>query len=128
MHTEDESKSQNGNSEYMLFLELDHVKSGVLLTPEAGRAFIEQIIFPTLARAEQLVAEKKILAGGPAVGRIALRFIVEAGSLQDVDRIISSLPLWPLADTRVTPLITFADRRNGVQQLLKSLAAMPSQK
>jgi hypothetical protein len=43
----------------MLFLvELDHVKSGALLTPEAGRDFIEQIIFTTLARAEQLVAEE----------------------------------------------------------------------
>ena len=38
----------------MLFLaELDHVKSGATLTPEAGRAFIDQVISPTLARAEQ---------------------------------------------------------------------------
>ena len=37
----------------MLFLvELDHVKSGMMVLPEAGRAFIEQIIFPTLSRAE----------------------------------------------------------------------------
>ena len=42
----------------MLFLvELDQVKSGGMLTPEAGRAFVEQIIFPTLARVEQLAAE-----------------------------------------------------------------------
>ena len=85
----------------MLFLvELYHVKSGAMLTPDAGRAFIERIIFPTIARAEQLVAEKKILAGGIALGSIALRFIVETDSLQDVDRMISSLPLWPLAETR----------------------------
>jgi hypothetical protein len=46
----------------MLFLvELDHVKPTVSITLEAGRAFIEQIILPTLARAEQLMAEKKIL-------------------------------------------------------------------
>ena len=52
----------------MLFLaEFDHVKSGATLTPEAGRAFIEQVIFATLARAEQLVAEKKILGGGAVV-------------------------------------------------------------
>jgi hypothetical protein len=31
----------------------------VLLTPEGGRAFVEQVIFSTLARAEQLVAEKR---------------------------------------------------------------------
>jgi muconolactone delta-isomerase len=107
----------------MLFLvELDHVKSGVMLTPDAVRSFIEQIIFPTIARAEQLLAEKKILAGGPVVGRIALRFIVEADSPQEVDLIITGLPLWPLAETRVTPLIAFSDRRKHVQSLLKNLA------
>jgi hypothetical protein len=69
----------------MLFLvELDHAKSGVLLTPETARAFIEQIIYPTLSRGEKLIAEKKILAGGTAVGRVALRFILEADTLQDV--------------------------------------------
>jgi muconolactone delta-isomerase len=107
----------------MLFLvELDGVKSGATLTPEAGRAFIEQVIFPTLARGQQLVAETKILAGGAVVGRIALRFIVEADSSEEVDRLISSFPLWPVADTRVTPLITFAERRNHVQALLEHLA------
>jgi len=107
----------------MLFLvELDHVKSGAMLTPEAARAFIEGIILPTLARAEQLVAEKKIVAGGPVVGRIALRLIVEADALPEVDRIVSSLPVWPLAETRVTPLVAFADRRASVQALIGQLA------
>ena len=106
----------------MLFLaELDHVKSGATLTAEASRVFIEQVIFPTLACAEQLVAEKKILAGGAVVGRIALRFIIEADSSEEVDRLISSFPLWPVADARVTPLITFAERRNHVQSLLEGL-------
>jgi len=108
----------------MLFLvELDHVKSGRPSTPEANRAFIEQIILPTLARAEQLTKEEKIMAGGPAAGRIALRFIVETDSLQDVDRIVSSLPIGPVAETRITPLIAFADRRNSVQALLEKLAS-----
>lgn len=106
----------------MLFLvELDHAKSGALLTPEAGRAFIEQIIYPTLSRGEKLIAEKKILAGGTAVGRIALRFILEADTLQDVDRTISGFPLWPLAETRVTPLVSFSERRSSVQALLAQL-------
>jgi|SRR5215471_3162531 len=106
----------------MLFLvELDHVKSGIVPTPEAGRAFVEQVIFPTLARAEQLVAEKKILAGGPVAGRIALRFILEADSLPEVDRIVSSMPVWVVAETRVTPLVAFADRRASVQALLERL-------
>jgi hypothetical protein len=49
----------------MFLVELDHVKSGTLSTPEMGRVFIEKVIFPTLARAEQLVKEEKILSGGP---------------------------------------------------------------
>jgi muconolactone delta-isomerase len=103
-------------------VEIDHVKSGVAMMPEAGGAFIKDIILPTIARAEQLAAEKKIVAGGPVVGQIALRFIVEADSLPDVDRLVSSLPLWPLAETRVTPLVALADRRNSVQALMDRLS------
>jgi hypothetical protein len=106
----------------MFFLvEIDHVKSGLPLTPDTGRGFIERVILPTLAQAEKLVSQKKIQAGGTVLGRIALRFILEAETPQEVDRIISSLPLWPLADTRITPLVAFADRRSSVQSLLETL-------
>ncbi len=106
----------------MTFLvELDHVKPGSASTPETGQTFIREVILPTLARAEELLAAKRIVAGGPVVGRIALRFIVEADSLQEVDRIISSLPLWPLSESRVSPLISFAGRREQVQTLFKDL-------
>jgi muconolactone delta-isomerase len=106
----------------MLFLiELDHVKSGLPLPPEAGQDFIEKVILPTLARAEQLVAEKKIVAGGPVLGRIALRFIVDVESPQEVDQLVSGLPIWPLAESKVTPLVGFDDRRNSLQTLLETL-------
>ena len=106
----------------MLFLvELDHVKSGLPVSPEAGQDFIEQVILPTLARAEQLVADKKIVAGGPVLGRIALRFILEVDSPQEVDQLVSSLPIWPLAESKITPLVGFEDRRNSVQRLLEML-------
>src|SRR5215831_5201444 len=108
----------------MLFLvELDYVRSGPPPAPDAGLAFIEQVILPTIARAEQLVAEKKIVAGGPVVGRIALRLMVEAGSLEEADRLVSGLPLWAVAETRVTPIITLADRRSHVQILRERLEA-----
>ena len=107
----------------MLFLvEIDHVKSGAPTTPEAGRAFVEQVIFPTLARAEQLITDEKILSGGAVIGRIALRFMVEAGSLAEVDQLVSSLPLWPLAETRITPLLSLGERRRHVQALMERLA------
>ena len=107
----------------MLFLvELDHVRTGPPPTPESGRMFIEQVIFPTLARAEHLVAERKILAGGPVAGRIALRFMIEAESAEHVDRIVTSFPIWTQAETRVTPLISFAERRSHVETLLANLS------
>ena len=106
----------------MLFLvEIDHVRTGPPPTPETGRVFIEQVIFPTLARAEQLVAEKRILAGGPIAGRIALRMMIDADSAEHLDRIVTSIPLWTQAETRITPLITFAERRSHIQTLLSSL-------
>ena len=106
----------------MLFLvELDHVKSGTMLTPEAGRAFVEQIIFPTIERAEQLIAEGRILAGGPVAGRIAVRFIADVATAKELDQLVTSLPLWTVADTRVTALIDFGDRRAHLQTLLQRM-------
>ena len=100
----------------MLFLvELDHVKSGAVPTYEEGEAFIEQVILPTLARAEQLIAEKKIVSGGAAAGRIGLRLIAEAREPADVEQLVSGLPLWPLAETRVTPLVTIAELLESVR-------------
>lgn len=108
----------------MLFLvELDHVKFGAPSTPEAGRTFIEKVILPTLARAEQLVKERKILSGGPVVGRVALRFIMEAESSEYVDQMITTLPIWPISETHVTPLISFGERGDHVKELLERLAA-----
>src|SRR5262245_43119455 len=106
----------------MLFLvELDYVRTGPPPAPEAGLAFIERVILPTIARGEQLIAERKIVSGGPVIGRPALRLIVEAGSLEEADGVVSSIPLWAVAETRVTPLISFSDRRNHVQAVLARL-------
>ena len=108
----------------MLFLvEMDHVKSGDVPTPEGATAFIEQIIMPTLAGIEQLAAENRIVAGGLAAGRIAPRLIIDAEAPTDVDRLLFSLPLWPVAETRVTPLVSFADRRSRVQEAFKNLSS-----
>jgi len=106
----------------MKFLvELDHVKTGEALTEDTARSFIEGIIFPTIARAEQLVQEGRIVAGGPVAGRIAIRFIAEVETAQQLDQLVTSLPLWRVAETRVTPLIDFSDRRAHIQALLQRL-------
>ncbi len=106
----------------MKFLvELDHVKTGQPLTRDTVRSFVEGIIFPTIARAEQLIQEGRILAGGPVAGRIAIRFIAEVETAKQLDQLVSSLPLWTVAETRVTPLIEFSDRRAHIEALLQRM-------
>ncbi len=106
----------------MKFLvELDHVKTGQPLTQDTARSFIEGIIFPTIAKAEELIQEGRIVAGGPVAGRIAIRFIAEVETVQQLDQLVSSLPLWTVAETRVTPLIEFSDRRAHIQALLERM-------
>ena len=104
----------------MKFLvELDHPKTGQRLDVVAAHAFVEEVLFPTLDRAEALVKQGCILAGGPVAGSIALRFIAEVESAQHLDELVSSIPLWSVAYTRVTPLIEFSDRRPHLQALLQ---------
>jgi muconolactone delta-isomerase len=106
----------------MRFLvELDYHKAGQPFTEDTARLFTERIIFPTLARAEELVQERRIVAGGPVAGRIALRFIADVESLQQLDQLVYSLPMYTVADTGVTPLIEFSDRRAHVEALLQRM-------
>ena len=66
------------------------------------------------------------MSGGPVLGRVALRFIMEADSAENVDRMITSLPIWPLAETRVTPLIALDERREHLKEMLERLATVPA--
>jgi len=52
--------------------------------------------------------------------------MIEADSSEQLDRIVTSLPLWFIAETRVTPLITVAERRDHVKKLVERLAAIRS--
>lgn len=80
------------------------------MTQEDGIAFIEQFIFPTLELCKKLQEEKKIVAGGPMSGAVALVLIVNAESARELDDLITSLPVWPRMETEVTPLTSFDGR------------------
>jgi hypothetical protein len=54
-------------------VQLDYHKTGQPFTEDTARTFTERIIFPTLARAEQLVKEGRIITGGLWPGE--LRFV-----------------------------------------------------
>jgi muconolactone delta-isomerase len=89
--------------------------------PQEGIPFIEQYILPTLELCKKLEAEKKIVAGGPLSGAVALSLIVSADSAQDLDGIVTSLPVWPLMETTVTPLTSFDGRAQAVRAMLKKV-------
>ncbi|MDA8170885.1 MAG: hypothetical protein M0Z48_03550 [Nitrospiraceae bacterium] len=93
------------------------------MTPEDGVAFIEQFIFPTLELCKKLQEEKKIAAGGPVSGAVALALIVNAESAQELDDLITSLPVWPRMETEVTPLTTFDARKQSLTARLEALKA-----
>ena len=92
-----------------------------------GMAFIEQFILPTLELCKKLQAERKIVAGGPVGGSVALALIVRADSNREVDELVESLPVWPRMETTITPLISFDERAQGVQLRLHQLKALSTQ-
>jgi muconolactone delta-isomerase len=92
-------------------------------TAEEGRVLAEQFILPTLARCEELVAQKKILAGGPVSGTIAIALVVEVDTVPELDKLLTSLPAWPQMETEVTPLTTFDGRRQSLLARFKELQA-----
>ena len=88
---------------------------------QEGIVFIEQFILPTLELCKKLEAGKKIVAGGPLSGAIALSLIVSAESVQELDALITGLPVWPLMETTVTPLTTFDARMQAVRVRLEQI-------
>lgn len=92
-------------------------------TPQEGIAFIEQFILPTLERCKKLEAAGTILAGGPTSGAVALALIVSAESIQELDDLITGLPVWPRMETSVTPLTSFEGRMQSVRARLEQIKA-----
>jgi muconolactone delta-isomerase len=92
-------------------------------TPADGVVFIEQFILPTLDLCKKLQEEKKILAGGPMSGAVALVLILNAESSWELDDLITSLPAWPRMETEVTPLTSFEGRGETLRPQLERLRA-----
>ena len=90
-------------------------------SPQDGIVFMEQVILPTLELCKKLEAEKRIVAGGPLSGAIALSLIVDAESAHELDNLISGLPVWPQMETTVTPLSSFDIRIQAVRTRLAEL-------
>ena len=104
-------------------VELRLASSSRAISPSEGIAFIEELVFPTLERCTKLLEQKRILAGGPMSGAVALALIVTAESARELDDLITSLPLWPRMETQVIPLTTFEGRKQSLLARLDQLKA-----
>jgi len=93
--------------------------SGRPASAQEGLVFIEQFILPTLDLCKKLEHERKILAGGPVGGAIALALVIKAESIQELDELIESLPVWPRMETTVTPLTSFDGRKAALRSRLE---------
>ena len=112
--------------QYLVELKLSN--SARPTTQEDGIAFLEQYIFPTLELCKKLQEEKKILAGGPLSGTVALALIVNAESARELDDLITSFPVWPRMETEVTPLTTFEGRAQSLREICGGLVRIESGK
>ncbi|HEV8286255.1 MAG TPA: muconolactone Delta-isomerase family protein [Chitinophagaceae bacterium] len=90
-------------------------------TPEEGIAFIEVYVLPTLAYANKLKKERKIIGGGPIAGQIGFALIIEAETVQEIDEILESMPIWPRMKTTVTLLTSFEGREVAVKNRLEAI-------
>ena len=82
---------------------------------------LERGILPTFYMLKELQANKKIVAGGlPACSR-TLYLIIEAGSHDEIDRMLRDLPAWGVFSWKVTPLQSLEGRAERERQILKSL-------
>jgi hypothetical protein len=111
--------------EYLV--EMSFAPLASLPSPQEMASFNERFIQPTLSACKDFLDAGKIAAGGPALAAVGLIFIARAHSPQDLEDMLSTLPLWPRAQTRVVPLGTFENRlrfaRDRLQKAKASLAA-----
>src|SRR5258708_20119411 len=96
------SKNQTKENFMQYLVQLKLSSSARPTTQGDGIAFIEQYIFPTLELCKKLQQEKKILAGAPLSGTIALALIVNADTARELYDLITSLPVYPPMQTHLT--------------------------
>ena len=77
--------------------------------------FSERFVLPTLEACRKLCETGRIVGGGTTLAAIGFTFIARTDSPQELEDMVSALPMWSRAQTRVVPLGTF-DRRFQVAQ------------
>lgn len=104
------------SSKYLV--EMTFTPFASLLAPTDVVAFTERFVLPTLTACQQLCDQGRIVAGGPTVAAAGFTFIAQADSPRELDQMVTALPLWARAQTRVVPLGEFGWRADAVKARL----------
>lgn len=71
---------------------------------------LQRLVLPSMDRMIRMEERNQILAGGLPVGDRAFVFIIEAASNEELDEILTALPVWGSMKWQVIPLEPFALR------------------
>src|ERR671910_2672104 len=110
---------EQARMQYLVTEEL--INPGPQLPPDQLVGIMRQWVLPSMDTLINLKSEGKIIAGGLRVGERALVLIFEAQSNEELDTILQSLPLWGLAEWKVTPLETLEGRTGRDRQFIEQL-------
>jgi len=106
--------------EYLV--EMTFTPFGSLLTADQLTTFTERFVLPTFDACEKLIRSGRIVAGGTALASIGFIFVARAESPQELEEMVSGLPLWSRAQTRIVPLGTFGMRAAAVRKRFSQLS------
>ncbi len=104
-------------------VEMTFTPFGSVPSPAELVAFSERMVLPTLEACQKLREAGRIVAGGTALAAVGFAFIARADSPQELEDMVTSLPLWGRAQTRVVPLGTFESRAATARQRLAVVKA-----
>ncbi len=85
--------------------------------------FLEEEVMPTFEYLMKLEREKKIFFAATPVGERTLVFIAEAASNEELDEMLRRIPMWPMADVKVTALEPIAVREKEEREYLQQRLA-----
>ncbi len=83
---------------------IDGSDIGVGMPPEQLAKVVTQMVVPSIERLAQWEQEGRIHGGGYAAARGGA-FVMDADSTEEVDRLVASLPYFPLVKVEVKPLV-----------------------
>ncbi len=94
------------------------------IPPQQAAGLIENMVIPTAERLIQLKSEGKVLVAGTPPGHKSVYFVADAASHDEISQLVDSLPLWPIHQWEITPLVDIEDHLGIIRELLAHLKSL----